>query len=362
MKFAFFFGAGASACADMPTTDKMLEFLDKDQRFAVLHRYRDFQDIEQIYTYLEDLPNPLLPLFMIQPSNNHDNPIYQNKSFKEHGELTKYSEQIKQWQESFMKKIQNYLVERLDPAPHTVRYYTDLLEKLQEIDPKHSLKIITTNYDLLLDKSFNGNWIDGFVTDIEGAMIKTWQDKWDYDPSKPTLVKLHGSINWEDTRRHKKPKNRNIQKYPNALQTPAMLPLTLKDKDYSDEPYKGMFTQFKQIVADVDLLVVVGYTFRDQKIYDIIRWQLEKNLHVLLLATNVEKTVSARFKKTDGLRISEIDGNVYCNTKNDSRVYYCDIKFGDDTIDDVVKLIKRMSEMIDTNIVIPHDRLLHNSS
>ena len=264
-------------------------------------------------------------------------------------------EELEKWKENFMKKIQDYLIKFLNPKNSDVKYYNDLLAKLQEINKEYNLKIITTNYDLLLDKSLDGNWNDGFTPNIYGDSIKKWANKWDLS-SQSTLVKLHGSISWDDSRKHKKQKNRGIFKHQNAgYPTPMMLPLTHKDKEYWDEPYKGMFTRFRQIVADVDLLVVIGYTFRDRKIYDIIRGQLEKNLHVLLLTPNARQTASARFKKSDVLAISKVGDTVYCNTKNNSRVYCCDIKFEYDTIDDIVKLVRRMSEMINTNLPIPHD-------
>ena len=57
-----------------------------------------------------------------------------------------------------------------------------------------------------------------------------------------------------------------------------MLPLTLKDKNYSLYPYNELFAKFKKIIADVNLCVVIGYTFRDSKILDIIRECLQSNL------------------------------------------------------------------------------------
>ena len=66
MKHAFFFGAGASACVDMPTTDKMLDFLKEDGRFVALNERVKFKDIEQLYTYLEDVSNPLVSLFIVE--------------------------------------------------------------------------------------------------------------------------------------------------------------------------------------------------------------------------------------------------------------------------------------------------------
>ena len=66
MKHAFFFGAGASACVDMPTTAEMKQFLRKDVRFRVLERHIIFKDIEDIYTRIEELSNHLIQLYMVE--------------------------------------------------------------------------------------------------------------------------------------------------------------------------------------------------------------------------------------------------------------------------------------------------------
>ena len=349
MKSAFFFGAGASACVNMPTTDKMLVFLRGDDRFKVLERSRIFQNIEEVYTYLEDLSNPFIQLFMAEQNNKRSAELTHSEQLELDGEIVKLRDPLIEWQEKFKKKIHNYLVKSLNPNPHDVKYYNVLLTKLQEIDA--NLKIITTNYDLLLDKSFDGDWSDGFKPSIYGDPIKTWANLWDSDPSKPILVKLHGSINWIDNSRHRKPKNRGIKKYQSPYQGSMMLPLTLKDKEYGSDPYKGMLAKFRQIIAEVDLCVVIGYTFRDRQILDIIQERLQDNLHVLLLSPQAKNVAYTRFENTTELIINSEDGGVNCNARNGSRVYWCDIKFDYDTIDTVVKIIGHVSETIGDNDV-----------
>ena len=126
-----------------------------------------------------------------------------------------------------------------------------------------------------------------------------------------------------------------------------MLPLTLKDKDYSLDPYNGMFAKFKKILADVDLCVVIGYTFRDRKILDVIREHLQSNLHILLLGPKA-KDVADNFENTAKLTIGK-DGSVDCNAGSDSRVYWCNIKFEWDTVDDISRIMDRVSKLVGTS-------------
>lgn len=347
MKIAYFFGAGASVCADMPDTKDMLNWLKEDKNFATLHNSHPFNDIEEVYTYLEDLDkNRLIPLFITKDNN---------KDFSKY--LNDFYPNIRIWRDDYMDRIEKYLMKNLNPSPSTVKYYRlNILPKLQEITPKQKLKIITTNYDLLLDKSFGGNCVDGFELDVKSKSIETWYNKWDRNPSKPTLVKLHGSIDWHsDNNFNSKLMSNHIYKRVSVAYKPMMIPLTKKDKNYNPSPYKELFNQFEQIISEVDLLVVIGYTLRDKKIYDTICKYLNKNLYILLISPNAGKTIHSKFLESNELRINQRCGNVYCESDKNNKVYYCDIKFGDETMDDVVKLIKAMSKPVDSNELIPED-------
>ena len=264
MLIVYFFGAGASACAGMPTTNKMIDFLKDEPGFATLHEHMKFKDIEEIYTYLEDLPNKMLPLYMAQ-----QNDIINKSSTDLAKDYKNYFNNITKWSDKYRNKIEKYLIKNLNPKESDVKYYNDLLIELRKINQKlHGLKIITTNYDLLCDKSFDG-WIDGFKPDNYNTQI--WQNDWSDDYPKNTLVKLHGSIDWYDNRGYKKYDKRNIHKYLDITgKKSLMIPLTKKDKNYDATPYKELFSKFEQIISEANLLVVIRYTFRDDKIYDTI--------------------------------------------------------------------------------------------
>ena len=343
MKCAFFFGAGASASVDMPTTAEMMKFLRQDVRFRVLEQRIIFKDIEEVYTRIEELSNPLIQLYMVEHNGRWPEDLNHDEKSKFDSEIKASRNPIIEWQDKFKKKIQNYLNEQLDPTPHIVKFYKKSLEKLHKADA--DLKIITTNYDLLLDKALGCDLNDGFVSE-NGSTIKVWKNQWDSYPSKPTLVQLHGAINWLNDMPNKR-KNWGIKKFPSIPSKPMMLPLTLKDKNYSPDPYKGMFAKFEQIIADVDLCIVIGYTFRDRSILDAMRERLQSNLHILLLDPKA-KDVADNFENTAKLVIGK-DGSVDCDADSDSRVYWCDIKFELDTVDDISKIMDRVSKLVGTS-------------
>lgn len=343
MKCAFFFGAGASASVDMPTTAEMKQFLRHDVRFRVLDKRIIFKDIEEVYTRIEELSNHLIQLYMVEHDDRWSEDLNHDEELKLNSEIEALRNPIIEWQDKFKKKIQNYLNEQLDPKPNIVKFYKELLEKLHKADA--DLKIITTNYDLLLDKALGCDLNDGFVSEY-GSTIKVWKNQWENYPSKPTLVQLHGAINWLNNMPNNR-KNRGIKKFPSIPPEPMILPLTLKDKNYSLYPYNELFAKFKKIIADVDLCIVIGYTFRDRKILDVIREHLQNNLHILLLDPKA-KDVADNFENTAKLVIGE-DGSVDCDAGSDSRVYWCDIKFELDTVDDISRIMDRVSKLVGTS-------------
>ena len=337
----FFFGAGASACVDMPTTAEMKQFLMRDDRFKVLEKHKIFKDIEEVYTRIEELSNYLIQLYMVEHDGRWSEDLNYDEELKLDSEIEILRNPIIEWQDKFKKKIQNYLNEYLNPKAHTIKHYKDLLEKLHKADA--DLKIITTNYDLLLDKALGSDLNDGFVSEY-GSTIKVWRNQWGDHPSKPTVVQLHGAINWLNDMPNNR-KNRGIKKLSSIFREPMMLPLTLKDKDYSHEPYNGMFAKFEQIIADVNLCVVIGYTFRDRKILDVIQEHLQSNLHILLLDPEA-KNVAGKFENTAELVIGE-DSSVDCDARSDSKVYWCGIKLEWKTVGDISRIIDHVSKLVD---------------
>ena len=280
----------------------------------------------------------------------HDGRWFKDLNYDEELKLDSEIETLRnpviEWQDKFKKKIQKYLNEHLNLKAHTVKYYKGLLEKLHKADA--DLKIITTNYDLLLDKALGCDLNDGFV--LHGSTTKIWKNRWENHPSKSTLVQLHGAINWLNNMPNNR-KNRGIKKLHSIPSKPMMLPLTLKDKDYSLYPYNELFAKFKKIITDVDLCVVIGYTFRDRKILDVIREHLQSNLHILLLDPKA-KDVADNFENTTKLVIGE-DGSIDCDAGSDSMVYWCDIKLEWDTVDDISRIMDRVSKLPVPAVQIP---------
>ena len=346
MKHAFFFGAGASANFGMPTTDEMLDWLKEDKVFSMLQNSNKFENMEEFYTSIDKiLSNKSLLLFMLKCNNQAEDDRIDSL-------VKTYTEKIRELQKEYLEKITKYLVEKLNPDDHTIELYEQYMNKLREIDEKSQLTIITTNYDLLLDKSFGNDWNDGFRP--YSGIAKKWESSWSNDKTKPTLVKLHGSINWDDNTRHKKSLYRGIHQYKHGINNnPLMLPLTLDDKNYRLEPYNKMFEKFEEVIEDITLLVVIGYAFRDRLIREKIKEQLGKKLHVLLIDPKAFDTGSNKFSNPISIMLDAETGKIVPNGDRDENIdynFYCyDQKFDKNTKDEIVQIARKILESIKTN-------------
>ena len=158
---------------------KCLGFLRDDDRFKMLERSIIFQDIEEVYTHIEDLSNPFIQLFMAEQNNKRSTELTHSEQSDLDTEIVKLRDPIIKWQEQYKTKIHNYLVKSLDPNPRDVRDYNALLTKLREIDGN-----LKNNHDQIMICFLTGRLmvigVMGFKPSIYGDPIKTWDDLWDF--------------------------------------------------------------------------------------------------------------------------------------------------------------------------------------
>jgi hypothetical protein len=156
------------------------------------------------------------------------------------GEFAKTANQPKDWhkrREELEELIRRVYVHTTVEDAHspTVRPKTSAIHKhiLEELKPKDT--IITFNYDLVIEESFSSaklwNPVDGYGIQTSGK-TKGWAKRWLHDKnyknkeSKISLLKLHGSLNWES--------------YPNGMA------IRLKPKPYLVSTRNGK-TRFEKI-------------------------------------------------------------------------------------------------------------------
>jgi hypothetical protein len=142
------------------------------------------------------------------------------------------------------------------------------------------LNIFSLNYDLVFEEVFNtptAKILDtGFsernVADIK---IRYWAADFNnqLSPAKINLYKLHGSLDWEynqDTEEISIKENVYDDREP-------LIIFGSHSKMLSFDPFLYILSEFRTLLAQATIFVVVGYSFHDKYINNLLIQQLSQN-------------------------------------------------------------------------------------
>src|SRR5690606_8024048 len=161
---------------------------------------------------------------------------------------------------------------------------------LSMLNRDFSKEIFTTNYDLIIEKSLEGNQIpyfDGFVGSFEPFF---WQESIDQFVSKNDLTqnwirlwKIHGSLSWfwkidPATKAQKIIRQGKIEKIEDEKNELVIYPSKEKYDSSKKQPFIAYFDRLKNYLLSGELLFIFsGYSFSDQHINEIIFNCLRQN-------------------------------------------------------------------------------------
>jgi hypothetical protein len=152
-----------------------------------------------------------------------------------------------------------------------------------------SLNIFTTNYDLVLERAIRQAKLpikEGHADDVTREVdIEAWRNfaSWGTE-AKGLLTKLHGSLHWlkgddgeiEVTGASFKDHDRQVAIYPGYKGVP------------NDEPFFAFHQYFSSCVAEADVVVVIGFAFRDDYLNEIIRVRAPAKQKVIIIDPNAK--------------------------------------------------------------------------
>ena len=139
------------------------------------------------------------------------------------------------------------------------------------------------------------------------------------------LYKMHGSINWykeEDKIRQKDIKEQNIAENPLLI-----YPATDKYESSYEQPYFEMMSRFQQAVRKENtLLIVVGFSFQDKHIKNIIVEAVKQNASFNLVIVNYDKNKGYINKEDIREFFTNPDDNQNFQVENNVTIIYSDFK------------------------------------
>jgi hypothetical protein len=282
-KIGFFFGAGTSICAGIPgldqLTSKVAASLTADQKvcYGKVIGEVGSADLESILSYVR----------LIREFTHKD----QTKSVQGiTGEAA---------QELDVAICQNIYKEVSGTPIGKLNAHRSLSAWIRYVRRDSSVEIFTTNYDLLFETAFEQMglpFFDGFVgvtapffaiESVEADSSKQFEDV--YPPrSWARLWKLHGSVGWQlkaDARGRSNIVRMAGSDNPNGATQLVIYPSRDKYMDSRKLPFIAYQDRLRRfLLSGETLLVVLGYSFRDQHMNEVLAQALRANTRLAVVA------------------------------------------------------------------------------
>lgn len=158
--------------------------------------------------------------------------------------------------------------------------------------------IVTTNYDIVIEEAIRVSRCDVGFGRTDSVVNKLNEEIWrdglvlDKLPYQDGLLtKLHGSLNWERDRdnqiafggmMYKSRHEHHVAIYPGFKGIPR------------DEPFVAFHNYFERAVRESDVLIFIGFAFRDDYINDLLSRSIDSNRQIVVLINpdEVESPIS----------------------------------------------------------------------
>lgn len=233
--------------------------------------------------------------------------------------------------EKAIKYVQDFIFEKCNiEGREIIEIYKNFYRKLIYRDNNLAkINIFTTNYDLFNEKALDELGIiyaNGFSGVVErffnpavfnyafAEQMELSQNKWNVIDNFIYLYKLHGSINWVETENEQHLfKIQEIQSPNNSSKDTTerfmIYPTPIKQNASFGSPYSDIFREFqKKLMKSNNVLVVVGYSFADEHINNIIYQALTIPTFRLVILGDREKDNYKKLSELNDPRIWFIYG------------------------------------------------------
>ena len=293
-KTVFIFGAGASKDADCFLSKEMLFDLKKSIRNSDKKQFSDIHDfIMQSLLYQHALKNPELKVseitniedFVLVLQQMIDReyivppPLVGNWNNK----ITLWESQNKKIFGDFLKFTENHLINKWTKFNHDkAQKLLSPFRKLIQLDENFDLKIFSLNYDIMFESIFNNE--NEHLVDT-GFSQNQWVGNFN-DPDSPAklkLYKLHGSVNWYFAEEEEQVKHMNRD---DIGKISPLIIFGSGPKMQSCDPFLLLLGAFSEILKLANLFVVIGYSFQDRYINNILIQSLNSDVSKKMLVVD----------------------------------------------------------------------------
>ncbi len=302
MRVALFLGAGASVCAGMPTTKEFLKaywshIIDAQLKAGggdcdIRKCIRDIivecknNDIEKLY----DGVDRAIDFYESQNCL----PIAE-QLVKDNMDCATIADALKSLRSDIQKCLRRayssggYVRGKLWNLPLNNAYVDEgVWNAIWDVIKgagADKFEVFTTNYDWVMELYAEDHigliLVNGFTQHRRGDNF--WTGEWN-DPGEPALylTKLHGSLSWYRDRENRIVEP-DIPEESDAYHDIMIFP-TEGPKDYAGEPFTRLMERFRDEMKEVDTLIVIGFSYRDEEIVDVIKKELDRGMVLISLS------------------------------------------------------------------------------
>lgn len=312
----FLLGAGASVDAGLPTSTEMVRKLEqelererKNNSLRLLHYlrggiqfYKGCQgespetdiDIESLVWTVERLANRQKDMLLPFVGNWHE----LLKEFELNDAILKELDMSSAvplpMLGGFAEYIRNKLSDWLDVENRNLDYLSPFANLIDTL--KKPLHVFTLNYDLCIESFLsNKRIIRGF--DENCWRLDLFAETFDVDIF---LYKLHGSLDWFRTKEGQVFEKNSVPESIDIGNEPELIFGTF-NKLQSLDPFLALLNKFSNLVREARLIVIIGYSFRDDYINAILRnaMQGDSQKFIVAVSPDVEKQFFGNFDKDE---------------------------------------------------------------
>jgi hypothetical protein len=313
-RLLLFLGAGASVTLGLRLMGPFMELLEQDMGSALLEFMGEMfkvpgahRDLEILFETIEKYESTA-SWCAGQPAWKHAISTQQFSDFL--GNV----KQIKRHASDLV--VSHY--SQVDPSS-ALRLYKDFLLLLLESNSPRHLPVFTTNYDTAIEDFVDAagdefQLLDGFSSGSRREWSPEILHKYRAKSANAQryrilLFKLHGSSTWRVNARTRKYTKESTAEpagegsgYENALVWPGLT------KTIKKGPYETHYAYLEKCLRHAQLCVVVGFSFRDERVLAHFMGGLEANqaLRIAVIDPNAEAVAQDRLGAKDFTRVRPI--------------------------------------------------------
>ncbi|MBF0518599.1 MAG: SIR2 family protein [Nitrospirae bacterium] len=290
MSVVLFTGAGLGVPLGLPTALGFFNDLKNMNHpiLGTLFEYLDSngknkEDIEVVLAELEDFIKDDLSDFIFGQEKTGE--ILANY----HNKITNRKTNAR----TIIEKIKKNLYEKLkiNDREKAFKLYFNIFSEIKKPFPTYQISFFTSNYDLSFDEAFSMNvekWNSIGLNDIDDGFKKARGGKNIFDTQRVfegkdnnfEYLKIHGSLDWHGDG------DQCYKGYPTTPDDPDSVPIIYPGEKAvpEKEPFKTLHFWLLDRLLKADVIIVIGFAFRDSLI----------NL-IFENALNTEKTVPLHY-------------------------------------------------------------------